>query len=64
VISIALEDEYKKTIDNKGIKDGKYCNIFDKNDCIDINGKTISVTIGKAPKVYIPESQIDTEFTK
>ena len=70
VISLAENDNYNKSFDNKGvtnnqgIKAGKYCNIFVKDDCIEIvDGQQITISIGKAPKVYIPESEID-EFTK
>ncbi len=71
VISLAENDEYdKRSFDNKGITDGKgikagkYCNIFVKDDCFEIaDGQKIEISIGKAPKVYIPENLID-EYTK
>ena len=65
VITLA-KDDITVTIDNKDygkIKQGKFCNIFDANDKIDI-GTTITINMKKAPKVYIPEELINAEYTK
>ena len=65
VISLA-KDDVTVTIDNANygkIKQGTFCNIFDKNDKITI-GTTITINMQKAPKVYIPEELINDEYTK
>ena len=64
-ISTAQSDNLEITFDNNGITAGKYCNIFVKDDCIEITaGNKIKLNIGKAPKVYIPENLINSEYTK
>ena len=63
VISLA-EGTYDVTIDNANmgkIKEGKYCNIFRKEDCFDSSDK-IDIKIEKEPKVYIPEGSIEEEY--
>ena len=65
VISLA-KDDVTVTIDNANygkIKQGTFCNIFDKSDKITI-GTTITINMKKAPKVYIPEELINDEYTK
>jgi len=62
-ISTALSDNLERTFDNDKIEPGEYCNIFVKDDCINITDK-ITLTIGKAPKVYIPEDKINSNYTK
>ena len=62
VITLA-KDDVTVTIDNKGIKEGTFVNIFDKNDTI-IIGTNITVNMKKAPKVYIPEECINDVYTK
>ena len=65
VISLA-KDDVTVTIDNANygkIKQGTFCNIFDKNDKITI-GTTITINMQKAPKVYIPEELINDGYTK
>ena len=60
------KDDVTVTIDNANygeIKQGTFCNIFDKNDKITI-GTTITINMKKAPKVYIPEELINDEYTK
>ena len=63
VISLA-ENNVQVTINNEGkgkIKDGKYCNIFKHDDCFD-SAETITVSMEKAPKVYIPSDKIDNDY--
>ena len=65
VISLAKND-VSVTIKNEGygkIQQGTFCNIFDAKDKITI-GESITVNMQKAPKVYIPEKYIDSEYTK
>ena len=65
VISLAKND-VSVTIKNEGygkIQQGTFCNIFDSKDKITI-GESITINMQKAPKVYIPEKYIDSEYTK
>jgi alpha-amylase len=56
VISLA-EGDYNVDIPLDKIKEGKYCNIFRKNDCFD-RATTVTIKISKEPKVYIPEDSL------
>ena len=62
LVGVSPERTSTSEFDNNGrLLAGKYCNIFHKNDCIEI-GDEISVELANDPKVYIPEDQID-EFS-
>ena len=59
LIGVSPERTSSTEFDNNGkLTTGKYCNIFHKNDCIEIGDK-IKVDLDKDPKVYIPEADID-----
>ena len=63
IITTAESDNLELNLSIDGIKEGEYCNIFVKDDCKEFKGSEISLTIGTAPKVYIPKEEID-EYTK
>ena len=63
IITTAENDNLELNLSIDGIKEGEYCNIFVKDDCKEFKGSEISLTIGTAPKVYIPKGEID-EYTK